>query len=52
MERDLAKTAKYFSITRPVLIKLMREKGLLNEQSFLCWLSIKLSAYQRFPEYP
>lgn len=32
MERDLAKTAKYFGITRPVLIKLMREKGLLNEQ--------------------
>jgi len=32
MERDLAKTAKYFGITRPTLIKLMREKGLLNDK--------------------
>ena len=30
MERDLAKTAKYFGITRPALIKLMREKILLT----------------------
>lgn len=29
MERNLEKTAKYFGITRPALIKLMREKGLL-----------------------
>ncbi|AZC37086.1 phage antirepressor KilAC domain-containing protein [Pseudomonas chlororaphis] len=32
MERDLAKTAKYFGITRPTLIKLMREKGLINDK--------------------
>ncbi|MGO4366458.1 phage antirepressor KilAC domain-containing protein [Pseudomonas sp. PAB10] len=30
MERNLKDTARYFGITRPVLIKLMREKGLLN----------------------
>ena len=30
MERNLEKTAKYFGITRPALIKLMREKGLLT----------------------
>ena len=30
MERNLEKTAKYFGITRTELIKLMREKGLLN----------------------
>ncbi|MDI3357112.1 phage antirepressor KilAC domain-containing protein [Pseudomonas sp. UYIF39] len=29
MERNLEKTAKYFGITRPALIKLMRDKGLL-----------------------
>ncbi|KPA91048.1 putative phage-encoded protein [Pseudomonas asplenii] len=33
MDRDLQKTAKYFSITRPKLIALMREKGLLNEKN-------------------
>lgn len=33
MERDLAKTAKYLGITRPHLIKLMREKGLLNDHN-------------------
>ncbi|AZC49674.1 phage antirepressor KilAC domain-containing protein [Pseudomonas chlororaphis] len=33
MERDLAKTAKYFNLTRPALIKLMREKGLINEKN-------------------
>ncbi|OLF55216.1 phage antirepressor KilAC domain-containing protein [Pseudomonas chlororaphis] len=32
MERDLAKTAKYFGITRPTLIKLMREKDLINDK--------------------
>lgn len=30
MERNLEKTAKYFGITRPALIKLMREKGILT----------------------
>ncbi len=33
MERDLKDTARYFGITRPVLIKLMREKGLLNNRN-------------------
>ena len=32
MERNLEKTAKYFGITRPALIKLMREKGLLTDR--------------------
>lgn len=30
MERSLEKAAKYFGLTRPVLIALMREKGLLK----------------------
>jgi phage antirepressor YoqD-like protein len=30
MERSLEKTAKYFGLTRPKLIKLMRDKDLLN----------------------
>lgn len=30
MERDLARTAKYFGLTRPKLIALMREKDLLK----------------------
>lgn len=30
MERNLEKTAKYFGLTRPALIKLMRLKGLLT----------------------
>lgn len=33
MERNLEKTAKYFGITRPALIKLMREKGLLTDRN-------------------
>lgn len=33
MERNLKDTARYFGITRPVLIKLMREKGLLNNRN-------------------
>lgn len=33
MERSLEKTSKYFGITRPALIKLMREKGLLNDRN-------------------
>jgi len=33
MERTLAQTAKHLGITRPKLISLMREKGLLNEQN-------------------
>ena len=33
MERNLEKTAKYFGITRPALIKLMREKGLLTNRN-------------------
>lgn len=33
MERTLAKTAAYFGITRPKLIKLMRDKGLLDSQN-------------------
>ncbi|WLG99747.1 phage antirepressor KilAC domain-containing protein [Pseudomonas beijingensis] len=33
MERNLEKTAKYFGLTRPVLIKLMREKGLLTDRN-------------------
>ncbi|WP_322617028.1 phage antirepressor KilAC domain-containing protein [Pseudomonas sp. BIC9C] len=32
MERSLEKAAKYFGITRPKLIALMREKGLLNDR--------------------
>jgi len=31
MERALSQTAKYFGITRPKLIKLMRDKDLLTE---------------------
>jgi phage antirepressor YoqD-like protein len=31
MERTLAQTAKHLGITRPKLINLMREKGLLND---------------------
>jgi phage antirepressor YoqD-like protein len=33
MERNLAKAAKYFGLTRPKLIALMREKGLLNDRN-------------------
>ena len=33
MERTLAKAAEYLGTTRPKLIKLMREKGLLNERN-------------------
>lgn len=33
MERSLEKAAKYFSLTRPKLIALMREKGLLNDRN-------------------
>lgn len=33
MERSLAKAAKYFGLTRPKLIVLMREKGLLNDRN-------------------
>ncbi|NWA25788.1 phage antirepressor KilAC domain-containing protein [Pseudomonas gingeri] len=33
MERNLEKTAKYFGLTRPKLIKLMREKGLLTDRN-------------------
>jgi phage antirepressor YoqD-like protein len=32
MERSLEKAAKYFGITRPKLIALMREKGLINDR--------------------
>lgn len=32
MERNLEQTAKYFGLTRPKLIALMREKGLLNDR--------------------
>ena len=33
MERSLEKAAKYFGLTRPKLIALMREKGLLNDRN-------------------
>ena len=33
MERNLEKTAKYFGITRPALIKRMRDKGLLADRN-------------------
>ncbi|MCT4497660.1 phage antirepressor KilAC domain-containing protein [Pseudomonas sivasensis] len=33
MERSLEKAAKYFGLTRPKLISLMREKGLLNNRN-------------------
>lgn len=33
MERSLDKAAKYFGLTRPKLIALMREKGLLNDRN-------------------
>ncbi|SEC74770.1 DNA-binding protein [Pseudomonas marginalis] len=33
MERSLATAAKYFGLTRPKLIALMREKGLLNDRN-------------------
>jgi phage antirepressor YoqD-like protein len=33
MERSLEKVAKYFGITRPKLIALMREKGLINDRN-------------------
>lgn len=33
MERNLEKTAKHFGLTRPALIKLMREKGLLTDRN-------------------
>ena len=33
MERSLEKAAKYFGLTRPKLIALMREKGLLNDSN-------------------
>lgn len=32
MERSLEKAAKYFGLTRPKLMALMREKGLLNDR--------------------
>jgi phage antirepressor YoqD-like protein len=33
MERSLEKTAKHFGLTRPKLIALMREKGLINDRN-------------------
>lgn len=33
MERSLEKAAKYFGLTRPKLIALMREKALLNDRN-------------------
>lgn len=33
MERSLEKAAKYFGLTRPKLIALMRKKGLLNDRN-------------------
>ena len=33
MERTLAQAAKHLGITRPKLISLMREKGLLNDRN-------------------
>lgn len=33
MERSLEKAAKYFGLTRPKLIALMREKGLLTDRN-------------------
>lgn len=33
MERNLEKTAKFFGITRPALIKLMRDKDLLTDRN-------------------
>ena len=33
MERTLAQTAKYLGTTRPKLISLMRNKGLINESN-------------------
>lgn len=33
MDRTLAQTAKHLGITRPKLINLMRDKGLLNDQN-------------------
>ena len=33
MERNLAKAAAYLGTTRPKLIKLMRDKGLINERN-------------------
>ncbi|MET3052079.1 phage antirepressor KilAC domain-containing protein [Pseudomonas alkylphenolica] len=33
MERSLAQTAKHFGISRPSLIRLMREKELLDERN-------------------
>ncbi|MGF6220927.1 phage antirepressor KilAC domain-containing protein [Pseudomonas sp. YL-218 TE3947] len=33
MERTLAQAAKHLGLTRPKLINLMREKGLLNERN-------------------
>lgn len=32
MERNLEQAAKYFGLTRPKLIAMMREKGLLNDR--------------------
>ncbi len=33
MERSLEKAAKYFGLTRPKLIALMRDRGLLNSKN-------------------
>lgn len=33
MERSLEKAAKYFGLSRPKLILLMRQKGLLNDRN-------------------
>jgi phage antirepressor YoqD-like protein len=33
MERSLEKAAKYFGLTRPKLILLMRQKGMLNDRN-------------------
>lgn len=33
MDRSLRKTAQYFGITQPQLMKLMREKGLLTDSN-------------------
>jgi phage antirepressor YoqD-like protein len=49
MERNLEKTARHLGLTRPKLIKLMRDKGLLNERNLPAFL-VRDRAYLRVKE--
>jgi phage antirepressor YoqD-like protein len=49
MERNLEKTARHLGLTRPKLIKLMRDKGLLNARNLPAF-PVRDRAYLRVKE--